>query len=83
MRERLLVAWQARLVDLMEEDPTAAEAVRLLSGELQAKLPAARQQWIQNVTAAAPGATAQGVMFGNIVNHPAPGEPPREREAPF
>lgn len=29
-----------------------------------------RQQWVQNISSTAPGATAQGAMFGNVVNHP-------------
>lgn len=28
------------------------------------------QPWVQNITSAAPGATAQGAMFGNVINHP-------------
>jgi hypothetical protein len=27
--------------------------------------------WVQNVTSTAPGAIAQGAMFGNVINHPA------------
>jgi hypothetical protein len=34
---------------------------------------AAQQPSIQNITATAQGAVAQGAMFGNIINHPTPG----------
>jgi hypothetical protein len=71
LRQRLLPAWQTRLADLIEENPAAADALRNLRDELLTRLPASQQQWVQNITASAPGATAQGVMFGNIVNHPA------------
>ncbi|MFI7026937.1 hypothetical protein ACIBMZ_29915 [Micromonospora sp. NPDC049900] len=69
VRRRLLSAWQTRLVDLIEEDPSAAEALQVLRDELLARLPAPQQQWVQNITASAPHATAQGVTFGNIINH--------------
>ncbi|MEU8263212.1 hypothetical protein AB0C02_21595 [Micromonospora sp. NPDC048999] len=80
VRQRLLPAWQTRLADLIEDDPATADALQSLRDELLARLPAPQQQWVQNITASAPGATAQGVMFGNIITHPAPatGEgPPR------
>ncbi|GGM46734.1 hypothetical protein ACFFX1_18840 [Dactylosporangium sucinum] len=72
VRRRLLPAWQTRLTDLVEEDPALAEALVALRDEVLERLPAAQQQWVQHITASAPGATAQGVMFGNIINHPGP-----------
>ncbi|WP_433357930.1 hypothetical protein ACQPYV_12735 [Micromonospora saelicesensis] len=74
VRARLLPAWQTRLSDLVEEDPVTADGVRDLRDELVTRLPTAQQQWIQHITATASGATAQGVMFGSIVNHPTPPE---------
>ena len=70
VRQRLLSIWQTRLIDLVEEDPTAAETLRSLRDELRSRLPVAQQQWVQTITSSASGATAQGVMFGNIINHP-------------
>jgi hypothetical protein len=32
--------------------------------------PATPRSWVQNITSAAPGAIAQGAMFGNVINHP-------------
>jgi hypothetical protein len=72
VRQRLLPAWQTRLTDLLEEDPGTANTLRRLQDELQAGLPVAQQLWVQSITASAAGATAQGVMFGNIINRPAP-----------
>ncbi|WP_328345482.1 hypothetical protein [Micromonospora sp. NBC_00421] len=72
VRQRLLPAWQMRLSDLIEEDPARTDALRDLRDELLTRLPTPQQQWIQNITATASGATAQGVMFGSIINHPAP-----------
>lgn len=79
VRQKLLTQWQTRLIDLIEEQPDTAEALRSLRDDLQAKLPPAQQQWVQNVTATATGAVAQGVMFGNIINHPAPPVLPEEQ----
>ncbi|MEU5554131.1 hypothetical protein ABZ738_30595 [Micromonospora sp. NPDC047793] len=70
-RQRLLPGWQIRLADLLEENPDLAEAIQQLRDELRPQLPVVQQQWVQNVTATAGGATAQGAMFGNIINHPA------------
>jgi hypothetical protein len=69
VRQRLAVTWQTRLADLLAEYPEAAEELRSLTSQVQAALPAPQQQYIQNITASAQGATAQGVMFGNIINH--------------
>lgn len=79
VRRRLLPAWQTRLADLVEEDPAAADALQVLRDELLTRLPTPQQQWVQNITASAVGATAQGVMFGNIINHPNLATDPRAR----
>ena len=42
--------------------------------EIRRRLPAARASWVQNITATASGATAQGAMFGNVINY---GDAPR------
>ena len=72
VRQRQQAVWETRLGDLLEEDPEVAQALRRLCAELLPQLPAAQQQWLQHITASAPGASAQGVMFGNLINHPAP-----------
>ncbi|TDB81056.1 hypothetical protein [Micromonospora sp. KC721] len=79
VRQQLLPAWQARLADLLEEDPAAAATLSGLRDELQSQLPAVQRQWVQHITASAAGATAQGVMFGNIINQPAPPAADRPR----
>ncbi len=68
-RQRLLPIWQTRLSDLIEEHPELAPQVERLSEDLRAVLPDPQRHWVQHITAAAPGATAQGVMFGSIINH--------------
>ncbi|WP_433832358.1 hypothetical protein ACQP2E_15930 [Actinoplanes sp. CA-015351] len=75
VRRRLQEQWQTRLSDLLEEDPTAAGQVQAVTDEIQKTLPAAQQQWVQHITASAPNATAQGVMFGSIITHPPTGAP--------
>jgi hypothetical protein len=82
LRQRLLPAWQTRLADLLEEDPAVAELLRGLVDELRERLPSVQQQWVQHVTASADGAVAQGVMFGNIINHPGRTSPKSTDEAP-
>ena len=72
VRERLLPAWQTRLADLLEDDTRAAEILRGLCDELRARLPEPQRQWVQNIVATETGATAQGVMFGNIINYSGP-----------
>ena len=69
VRQRLLPVWQTRLADLLEEDPAVTGVLRSLRDELLVRLPKAQQQWVQNITADAVGAIAQGVMFGNIYNY--------------
>lgn len=84
-------AWEGRLRDLLAEHP---EVVEELQGMLQEIRRQASQlpQAVQNITASAPGATAQGAMFGNVINYgdalrPAalravPGTEPLEHEQP-
>jgi hypothetical protein len=65
--------WQRKLRRLLDADPgQGIELRRVLDEELTPLLSAveqARLQNIQNITASASGATAQGAMFGNIINY--------------
>ncbi len=66
-------AWEGRLRDLLAEDPQAADELRGMLEEIRrqaSQLP----QAVQNITASAPGATAQGAMFGDVINY---GDAPR------
>ena len=71
--EELVADWQRKLRRLLTADPDLAiELQRVLREELVPLLSAseqARLQNIQNITASAPGATAQGAMFGNVINY--------------
>jgi hypothetical protein len=82
-RAQLLPGWQVRLADLLEEFPDAREELSAWAEQVRAQLPAAQASWVQNITAAAPGATAQGAMFGNVINYngdvPRPGAPTARR----
>ena len=69
VRARLLPGWQVRLADLLEEFPDARDEMVAWAEQVRAQLPTAEASWVQNITAAAPGATAQGAMFGNVVNY--------------
>ncbi len=71
--EGLVADWQRKLRRLLDADPDLGiELRRLLKEELAPLLPAGEQtrlQNIQNITASAPGATAQGATFGNAINY--------------
>lgn len=67
VRARQQAAWEVRLTDLLEEDPTTADDLAALIAEVKAQLPA--NHWTMNITASAPNATAQGVQNGSIINH--------------
>jgi hypothetical protein len=69
VRARLLPEWQVRLADLLEEFPVAREELAAWAEQVRAQLPVAQASWVQSITAAAPGATAQGAMFGNVINY--------------
>jgi hypothetical protein len=78
----LVADWERKLRRLLDADPAlGSELRRVLDEELAPLLPAGGQAGlrnIQNITASAPGATAQGAMFGNVINHgagPADGSP--------
>jgi hypothetical protein len=61
-------AWEGRLRDLLAEHPEVAEELRDMLEEIRRqalRLP----QAVQNVTASATGATAQGAMFGDVINY--------------
>jgi hypothetical protein len=71
--EGLVADWQRKLRRLLNADPgLGIELRRVLNEELAPLLPAdeqARLKNIQNITASAPGAIAQGAMFGNVINY--------------
>lgn len=81
VRQRLLPAWQTRLLDLLREHPEAAEELRAWTARVESGLPAGRSTWVQRITASAPGSVAQGAMFGNVINHPG-GLPPAGPTSP-
>jgi hypothetical protein len=74
VRAHLLPSWQVRLADFLEEFPDAREELSAWVEQIRAQLPTAQASWVQNITANAPGATAQGAMFGNVINY---GDAPR------
>ena len=81
VRQQLQADWGVRLADLIEDDPAVAYSLRSLVDQVRAQLPAPQQQWVQNITASAAGATAQGVMFGgSIINHADPSASQQDRE---
>jgi len=68
VRARQEGAWEARLRDLLDEHPEVELDLRGILEESRRQAvqePAA----VQNVTASAPGATAQGAMFGNVISY--------------
>lgn len=67
----LAADWQRKLKRLLAADPgQIAELRRVLDEELTPLLPEKeRVHIVQNITASAPDASAQGVMFGNLINH--------------
>jgi hypothetical protein len=54
---------------LLEEFPDTREELSAWAEQVRAQLPAAQASWVQNITATASGATAQGAMFGNVINY--------------
>jgi len=69
VRADLARDWQVRLADLVRRNPELVDDVLAWVRETEGRLPAAQQPLLQNVVAAAPGAVAQGVQQGTIVNH--------------
>jgi hypothetical protein len=71
--EGLVADWQRRMRRLLAADPAlGVELQRVLDEQIAPLLPAAEQERvriIQNITASAPGALAQGAMFGNVINY--------------
>jgi hypothetical protein len=75
----LAAAWQTRLADLLEEDPSAAVSLQVLVAQIQAEFPAG------TVTASGHGAAAGrdmsiqaaggGVAAGTILGDVSPGNP--------
>jgi hypothetical protein len=79
-RKQLEGLWQMELQTLLQDDEGAAEMLRALVTEIQAKLPPAQQNWTQHITAAGPGSFAGGAIGGNVNYNfsgppPAPGNP--------
>ena len=68
VRQQLIPAWQIRLADLLREYPDVEGELRTWANRVQERLPAQQKAWIQNISASAPGAIAQGA-FGNIYNY--------------
>jgi len=71
MRQVLLSAWQTRLADLLSENPDAADALRALTEQITAALPAERQTRVQAVRTGAiiqtgGGIANTGVVMGNV-----------------
>jgi hypothetical protein len=60
--------WEERLRALLAEEPEAAAELRALLEEIRYHV-SQMPQPVQNITASASGATAQGVMFGNVINY--------------
>jgi hypothetical protein len=71
--EGLVADWERKLRRLLDADPALGiELRRVLDEELAPLLSAGEQARlvnIQNITASAPGATAQGAIFGNVINY--------------
>jgi hypothetical protein len=76
VRSELLVAWQVRLEDLLEECPDMVEELRTFSAQVQSRLPAAQQTWAQQNLARDQG-TVYGVQAGDqhIHHHSTPNPP--------
>ncbi|HMH91434.1 MAG TPA: hypothetical protein VK586_10170 [Streptosporangiaceae bacterium] len=68
VRLRLEGVWEGRLRDLLAEDPAAARELRGVLAEIR-RHSSPGVQMVQNISSSAPGATAQGAMFGNVINH--------------
>lgn len=80
-RKALLPLWEKRLNDLLSEDPSATDGLRQLCDQLQARLAAPQQQWVQNITASGQASRAFGVMGGGRLDvHEAP--PPVDLSSP-
>ena len=75
-REDLLPTWRRRLADYLTQDPEAAQELRELVEQVQAKLPAQQQAWMQT-NIAREHATQYIVQGGNqYVNPTGVGGPP-------
>jgi hypothetical protein len=59
VREELAPAWGRRLAAVLQENPGAADELRVLVERLRAEVPPQQQAWIQHVTA-----TQGGTAFG-------------------
>jgi hypothetical protein len=59
VREELAPAWGRRLAAVLQDNPGAAEELRILVERVRAQVPPQQQAWIQHVTA-----TQGGTTFG-------------------
>jgi hypothetical protein len=78
---KLAAAWQARLADLLEEDPEAVAGLRMLVEELQAALRAGSVRAAghglaagRDLTITAAGGVAAGTIHGDV-SPPGPSQP--------
>lgn len=71
---RVQVTWETRLRDLLAGHPELAPELREIVGQLREENARVTQHVEQRITAEGQGSTAQGAMFGNIINHPGPGQ---------
>lgn len=69
---RVQVTWETRLRDLLADHPELAPELAEIIGQLRAENTRAAQHFEQHITAEGQGSTAQGAMFGDIINHPGP-----------
>ena len=60
--------WEGHLRDLLIEYPAAAASLRGLLADIRQR-DAQAIHAVQDITASAQGAIAQGAMFGNVINH--------------
>jgi hypothetical protein len=65
--------WEGRLRELLAEDPGAQEELHAIVADIKRQEPQ-RPHIEQSISASAQGAFAQGVMFGNIINHSGPAQ---------
>lgn len=70
-RQDLLPVWRRRLADYLSQDPEAAEGLRELVEQVQAKLPAQQQAWVQT-NIARDHANQNIVQGGNQYVNPTP-----------
>ncbi len=63
--------WEGRLRELLAEDPGAEAGLQAIVADIR-RQDARGLHIVQSINASAQGASAQGAMFGNIINHGGP-----------